>query len=507
MPPKITVVTAAPERAAAEAYIQDRISSEGKQTETANPSTSPAHISYAERRRRYREKKRAKNREEESSTGFSVTAGSEADVSVQSLRTDTDTLAPEPLRPRPQLKKPSPQQRDITEVKVPVLAHYELRKLPKANGDKEDGDQGLFATQKLTQGTRIISERPLLTLTAPGDQLEDLISQFKLLSPTDQERVWDIRPASPEASSQLKYLQLLVDKLAKEIKPIVHKPLVDRTNAEQAWLVAMAPKLEHAMTVWRLAARWHVNRCSMIDKPMHERYRLPPGTPITGLFIERARVRHSCVPNCFASFDASRRLMNVHVTRDIAPGEELTLAAFADTLYYNTAEERALELEEWGLKCNCEACDTTHPRFNVHEAARTRAHARVILLNDILTRLETQPLPEPDLTTAHNHLLALIRDLKTSRCDTVESVRWRNILVERILPARAIFKSADEKLVAWKVILEHAKECERLGRLCFGEDREEFEVLKEQREASEAAVRMIGDGVVELLMQEEGVPF
>ncbi|KAF2996202.1 hypothetical protein E8E13_001613 [Curvularia kusanoi] len=112
-----------------------------------------------------------------------------------------------------------------------------------------------------------------------GDQLGDLISQFKLLSATDQERIWDIRPASPEASSQLKYLQLLVDRLANEIKPIIHKPLSERTNGGQAWLVAMSPKLEHAMTVWRLAARWHVNGCSMINNAIHKRYRLPPAKP------------------------------------------------------------------------------------------------------------------------------------------------------------------------------------------------------------------------------------
>lgn len=268
------------------------------------------------------------------------------------------------------------------------MAHYELRELPDTGDNEDDHDEGLFATQKIYQGTRIISERPILTLPAPGDQLQELVTAYYNLPKVEQDRIWNLRPAAPEASEQLQNLRFLTDRLAFDLQNIIFKSDGARTKVEEATLEEMAPKLENAMNVWRVAARWHANRCSMTDLPAEQREYLPKGTPITGLFIERAHIRHSCLPNCFASYDANLGRMNVHVTRDIAAGEELTLSAFADTTYYKNAADRKEELSAWGLTCNCEACDEKHPKFQTHEAARQRAHTRAILLADTLTRLD-----------------------------------------------------------------------------------------------------------------------
>lgn len=88
-------------------------------------------------------------------------------------------------------------------------------------------------------------------------------------------------------------------------------------------------------------------------------------------------------------------------------------------------------------------------------------------------------------------LLDLSRDLRTSGSESIESVRWRYILVDRVLPARALLVPDAEKLVAWRVILQHAKECERLVKLCVGADSEQFAVLRQTRESTETVVQMI----------------
>jgi hypothetical protein len=280
--------------------------------------------------------------------------------------------------------------------------HYELRELPSTGDNGGNNEQGLFATEKIEEGTRIISERPLFTLPAPGDQLYELMLAYHNLPKSGQERIWNLRPAAPEASEQLRNLRFLTDRLAFDLQNIIFKSEAIRTEEEEATLDEMAPKLQNAMNIWRVAARWHANRCSMTDLPMEQRAGLPKGTPITGLFIERAQIRHSCVPNCFASYDANLGRLNVHVTHDIVAGEELTLSAFADTNYYKNAEHRKEELSAWGLTCNCEACDEKHAKFKTHEAARQRAHARVILLSDILTRLETEEITEVTSTIRTN---------------------------------------------------------------------------------------------------------
>ena len=392
MPSKSSTTTGAPEYTTVEPVLKDLTSGETQRRETADSGLQADQGTKA-RRKRYRERQRAKKKKE-SSAASSVTTEIEEDTRAPSPPLETETLATEPLPPQPELKRALPQLPAVSAVEVPVLARYELHEVSRVNGGGGDHDQGLFATQNITQGTRIISERPVLTLTSPGDQLDGLMSAFKRLSKAEQTKFWNIRPASPDASSQLQDLRFLTDRLAADLQNILLKPRTARSKEEQTTLDSMTPKLENAMTVWRLAARWHANRCSMTNLPMQDRLSLPAGTPITGLFIERAHIRHSCVPNCFASYDAQRGRMNIHVARDIQSGEELTLASFADTNYYQNAAERANDLAAWGLTCSCEACDETNPRFKVHEAARERARTRVVMLNDMLTRLEAMDLPE-----------------------------------------------------------------------------------------------------------------
>jgi hypothetical protein len=388
MPSKPSTITGAPEPTAVETDPKDLAPGETQQREADDSSVQPEQGTKA-RRKRYRERQRA-NKKKEGSAATSIATEVEADTRALSPPSETETLATEPLPPQPELKRALPRLPVVSAVEVPVLARYELREFSRVNGCKEDSDQGLFATQKIEQGTRIISERPILTLTAPGDQLDGLTSAFERLSKKEQTMIWNIRPATPKASLQLQDLRFFTDRLAANLQNIILKPRADRSKAEQTTLDTMTPRLENAMTTWRLAARWHANRCSMTNLPMHDRHSLPDGTPITGLFIERARIRHSCVPNCFASYDAQRGRMNIHVARDIQMGEELTLAAFADSNYYNNAAQRAKDLAAWGLTCSCEACDEKNPQFKVHEAARERANARAVMLNDILTRLETR---------------------------------------------------------------------------------------------------------------------
>lgn len=310
---------------------------------------------------------------------------------------DTETVATEPL-PR---FRPLPQLPTGSFIQVPILARYELRDSSHDTDGEDDIDQGLFATQNIEQGTRIISERPLFTLPAPGDQLSELMEAHNNLSKPEQNRVWNLRPAAPEASDQLRNLRFLTDRLASDLQNIFLKPEGTRTNKEKATLQKMQPKLENAANVWRIAARWHANRCAMTDLPEDQRSGLPKGTPITRLFIERAQIRHSCVPNCFASYDPNFGRMNVHVTRDIATGEELTLSAFADNMYYKDAEDRGKELAAWGLTCDCEACAEGDAKFEMHQAARQRAHTRVVMLLDYLTRLEKEEFSEVWMDVAY----------------------------------------------------------------------------------------------------------
>ncbi|KAJ4986424.1 TPR domain-containing protein [Stagonosporopsis vannaccii] len=511
MPSKPSTTIAARRQEALKTNFGGMAPTEGNHDQAENKSAQAAQDAQDAKtgRKGYIEKQRAErdksavlgDRVFTMNEGTSEPSGAEPDdidnARAPSQLSDTDTTATEPLL-HVELGRTLTRLPTVPRINVPILAHYELRGLPSANDHKDDNDQGVFAVQMIERGTRIISERPVLTLTAPGDQLDELMLAYENLSKVNQEKMWNLRPAASNASEQLASLRFLTDRLAFDLQNIIFKPAATRTIEEQKTLDGMLPKLQKAMNVWRIAARWHANRCSMTDLPMDQRSSLPRGTPITGLFIERAHIRHSCVPNCFASFDTTLGRMNVHVTRNIAAGEELTLSAFADNMYYSVAEDRKEGLSVWGLTCECEACDPQHPKFKSHEEARQRAHTRAVLLTDVLTRLESEELTEHELDTAQSTVFSLIRDLKATGCENPELVRWRNILVDRILPARALIVSESDKALAWQVILMHASECEKLGEVCYGADREEVRVLRATREGCENAVEMmkmaVGEG-------------
>lgn len=407
MPPKPSTAPTAKGQAAVEPVISELSVDEGQEHWAGEGNTSAAASKNARRRCKQRTRRSKKSKataaeDADSTTTDGVTEivrtgeaelGESNDFSRRSPPSDTDSIATEP-HPRFQFGRGLPQLPRAPYVEVPVVAHYELRELPSVGEDVDDNDEGLFATQKIEQGTRIISERPLFTLPAPGDQVPELMAAYENLPKSDQETIWNLRPAVAEASPLLMNLRFLTDRLAMDLQNIMCKSEAARAQEKQATLVEMQPKLVYAMNVYRVAARWHANRCSLLEIPVEQRADVPNGTPITGLFIGRAHIRHSCVPNCFASYDANLGRMNVHVTRDIAPGEELTLSSFADNMYYSNAEDRKEELFTWGLTCNCEACNEKLAKFQVHEAARQRAHSRVLLLNDVLTRLEKEELPE-----------------------------------------------------------------------------------------------------------------
>jgi hypothetical protein len=391
-------------------------------------------------------------------------------------------------------------------IEVPVLAHYELCNIPGVNNE-----QGLFATEDIEPGTRIIAERPLFTLPHPGDQLPELMAAYSNLSPLDRHCVDSLRPAHPSTTEQLHNIDEITTKIFAEIHPILIKPSADRTPNENSVFEFLMPKFTYATRVLHTAARWHANRCSMTNLPQDQRAHLPAGTPVSGLFLLRSQMRHSCVPNCFASYNPTTTHLTVHTTRPIAAGDELTVSAFADDMYYLDASARYTRFATWGLTCACEACDTAHPAYDTHESARQRTEARAVLTHAFLSRLHPPPNlphhpPPPlslaDLDDAQATILALCDDLHRTGCSSAEHVRWRIALITHIMPVRAAFVDGEQRVDVWRETLEQTIIAEEIGRMCFGADREEVRLLGVMREKVEAelegAVQRVGE------MEEEG---
>jgi hypothetical protein len=395
--------------------------------------------------------------------------------------------------------------------------YYKTHTIPVSQGVNSENfsapfhKHGLLATRDLEAGVRIIWEAPLITLPAPGDQIIELMTAFEKLEAHEQEKIWSLNPVEATASPLLTYLaEQIAEKLAP-LKRIANKPESKRTAEEQDVLSDEFPKLAKASEMFRIAARWHAARYSLINLPEGQRDQLPSDTPITGLFSETARLRHSCVPNCYAHYNPVSNLITVHTTKTIAAGEELTLSTIP-AVYYHNATARADELnQKFGIICTCEACDPCHPKFKLHENARSLAYIRVVQLEHFLTLLDVithdsvatdlclqdfDRIEQPDLDDlrdAEATVLALIKSLKfTTNCDThPELIRWYNALIERIQPRVADELDNDEERVRWwRIMLRHALECERAALRCFGKDSDEYRELGHRRQKIERKIDM-----------------
>ncbi|KAF2793905.1 hypothetical protein K505DRAFT_199143, partial [Melanomma pulvis-pyrius CBS 109.77] len=300
---------------------------------------------------------------------------------------------------------------------------------------------GLFATAEIKEGVRVISEPPLIALPTPGDDADAIFSAYQKLSPADQDAFWTLPPAVPlnmeEWSAQC-------DALIPRILEIYEKDHADRTEEENHLFTTVAPKVETMCCAWRVAARFHAHRYSLTNALYQDRSRIPAGVPVTGLFVQAARLRHSCVPNCFCNWNATTGRMTVHAVKNIAAGEELTVSCIGTAAFYHTHSTRQAKLlDTAGLVCACPACDPAHTDYKAHELVRTRLHTLSTYLSGILTNLEVededgdhaheQYTPEI-LTLIEMKVQEVITLLGKAGCADVEIVRWRNALRDRLLP-------------------------------------------------------------------------
>lgn len=374
---------------------------------------------------------------------------------------------------------------------VPVLAHFKIKHVP---GTRE---YGVYATQMIAGGARIICEAPLISLPAPGDQVDGLMSAFDALSTEDQDKFLSLNPARPSSSAILAEMERKIMPKLMALTEEAH------TEEEKRILDGRFAELDRSAQCYHIAGCWDSSRYPLISH-LSNSSPLPEGIHVYGLFIETAQLRHSCVPNCFATINPDRGVMTVHTIRPIDLGEQLTIGTI--DIYYNTANVRAASLRRrFGTTCTCEACVPSHPKFKKHEACRlanfTHAvqvdefypsindidHASVCV--DLCLRDSDLPITIDDLRNAERTALALIKSLKDTGCGSPELVRWYNVLIDRVQPRIAHVLDDDEERVRyWRIMLFRAIECEKIVGKCFGADSAEVQWAAARRAKMEGVI-------------------
>jgi hypothetical protein len=75
------------------------------------------------------------------------------------------------------------------------------------------------------------------------------------------------------------------------------------------------------------------------------------------VFLLGSRINHSCLPNINFAYNSMLEKETFHAIRDITAGEELTIMYINGT--NRTRSQRQAELDKWGFRCTCPACENT----------------------------------------------------------------------------------------------------------------------------------------------------
>ncbi|KNB14547.1 hypothetical protein FOXG_13369 [Fusarium oxysporum f. sp. lycopersici 4287] len=195
---------------------------------------------------------------------------------------------------------------------------------------------GLFAKELIKAGTRIIHERPILTVsqaeTKTKAEYRCVVDQVADLSDSEQQRLMDLYHN---------------DKKLREFS-FLQGQLCPGTDLDAGIVLA----------------KFYTNAASITSGGLE-----------CGLFTIFCRMNHSCTPNICWVYDEPTGFMEIYAVRDIEKDEEITNSYIEVAISY---QARMKELSNWGFQCQCAACEG--PDAAKHDERRRR----IAQIKDIL---------------------------------------------------------------------------------------------------------------------------
>ena len=217
---------------------------------------------------------------------------------------------------------------------------------------------GLFANKNLSAGARILEEAPAVRAPKGAHPIE-IYRQVKHLG---QQSVMKLQQYATLTSSSSEpklegWFQLIADYL----------------NSHPDIAFMEFPDIQRRKPVQRYAI--FVNNCFEIEGE--------DDSVEQAVFLKAARLNHSCLPNCYASWNREYKLLRVYAVRDIQKGEELTIAYCpAKTMVEDLKIRKERLLRDCGFVCRCPACDE-HTSLSRKIDAKRKEMASLPLESDI----------------------------------------------------------------------------------------------------------------------------
>ncbi|KAG4270342.1 hypothetical protein FPRO04_11501 [Fusarium proliferatum] len=208
-------------------------------------------------------------------------------------------------------------------------SYYEMEQAKCLYMMKETADgHGLFAKELIKAGTRIIHEKPILTVsqdeTKTKAEYRCVIDQVANLSDPEKQRLMNLYHN---------------DKKLREFSFLQGQPCPG-TDLDAGIVLA----------------KFYTNAASITSGGLE-----------CGLFTIFCRMNHSCTPNICWVYDEPTGFMEVYAVRDIDKDEEITNSYIEVAISH---QARMKELSNWGFTCQCTACEG--PDAAKHDERRRR---------------------------------------------------------------------------------------------------------------------------------------
>ncbi|KAF1961753.1 hypothetical protein CC80DRAFT_500120 [Byssothecium circinans] len=440
---------------------------------------------------------------------YSSTTGDSQDDNTSDDSASATTLQDDPVpvstqqpASQPAVKKPLSQ--------IPVVPDYleYNSKDPKAPWNEH---KILYATKDIPQYTRILVEKPIITLRVwhvrnkKAEQIANLlVQQYNQLSNEDKVWIDNLRPA---AIPLIDDLRQLIDAILPAVELLRYKE--DRTDEEDHQLRLLVAHVSPMCDKWRTASRILGSTIHWEDaSDASELADLPNNASVQGLYKTASYIRNSCLPNCFVHPNHREGHLTIHTTHAVAAGEELTYPFIGRDTFYRPAYVRQQAFSQAPFQsCRCRACappDLSNVVFLAEQDEQRNKnlyHTQVIHNymaradkfgseeNAALDRADpdwTPPLTDVQLRDAEKFVSDLVAGLQRAGCNDVTVAAW----YERF--ALEILCRAERAMEAYK----WGCRAERLLRGVIGDDNPSYTDFKRRLEEVK--------GCAEVEMREKG---
>ncbi|KAI1381883.1 SET domain-containing protein [Hypoxylon crocopeplum] len=238
------------------------------------------------------------------------------------------------------------------------------------------GGEAVFATVNIRQGTRLAAEIPLVIVPPVPDKKE--VAEFC--------KAMDRLPERKSAEMAELFCHPSVAEKIKKGGSVPRE--VYAFYRSKKWKDSKGAPLQGKQL--QKTVKKTVNLCSIyltnnVQLGLEGKYG-------SGIFSFFCRIRHSCVPNVYSSWNPTMNRLIIHATHDIKAGD-LICVNYAGNVC-RTRQQRAFSLfTTWGIICNCMAC--TEPSID-------QLRRRMLVLDQALAAYICGASKETDFAAIHN---------------------------------------------------------------------------------------------------------